>query len=497
MFQGMTAFLEAIDEKVEQHAQDHVAGAEPMTMMVKKNGGEEWGKGKKVHEVMFNYDKAGEKQGGYSCKELSKHHKPVCFAAPHVKENNVLLPKFPSQPPMQYEKTEANDLYRTVALPEKKSDGGHIAEGVMAALTMGQDVESSSLLRRRDEEIDALKQDVRRHQAIGEAARQELLRRSLQVHQLEEELRCTKSRFDEHKTKSLCLLEKTQRQCEALRRRLAAHSEDQNNTDTNNCVNVNCKNSDVNAEAAALRERLEEMEIVAASMKQEHEQLQAQVVACRRELGVAQEERHGLAQQLEFVRLDLRGAQEALDSELAAHRESKALLHRRQQELNELRAAVEKNGGTFTSAGALVSLRGNDLELRDQLLMSRQLLEKQNALEAALREAAEWRRRCERTAHKLEEERTTRVNVGLTSSSLQTARETVGFRQDFLKRASSANTAISLPIKFFAAVDAAALRFGRLLRRQPILRIAATFYIFCLHGWFLIALFMMFTPEVK
>ncbi|KEG07568.1 hypothetical protein DQ04_09411020 [Trypanosoma grayi] len=484
MFQGVTAFLEAIDERAEQHAW-------------RQQAAEEASAAEALHDdetVAF---------GGRRELDAEEVHSPLAAAAAakRAEGRNVPLPEFPAQP-AAFRNRRASSHLKSGAMVDGVGPSQTLShytlegeEATTAAASMGgggsalvveHDAESAQL-KRRDEEIDTLTRDVRRHQAASEAARQDLLQRSLQVHQLEEALREVNERFNEHKAKSRCLLEEKQREYEALRHRLERVQAD-GDPGAEDVVKGTDKD-----DVAAARQRVEELEAAIASMGAERERLQAQVAASRREVAGAHEQRLALVQQMDFLRLDLRGAQEALDSEVVAHQRSKAQLQARQRELNELRAAVEKCGGTFTVAGALVTLRSDDGDSRDQLLMSRQLLEKQNMLEAALRDAAEWRRRCERATYRLEEERTTRVAVSSSSAS-QITRDSAEFRPALLlRRGVSANKAALCVLELVAAVDATTLRIGRLLRRKPVLRVAVAFYIVCLHGW--IGMMMMMVPR--
>ncbi|RNF02461.1 hypothetical protein TraAM80_06367 [Trypanosoma rangeli] len=488
MFQGVAAFLEAVDERAEQHARQRAVEAETTALQTEMAVDAESGNGNEVSSVR-RMRAAGEEHapttlgGNLSLSPLLQQ--PVAATQcrgdtnPHNSNSNG--------------GTASSSLSATTATASAVVAGdtsissqgmrNHVEEGAAAATAlMFQGGVESALLKRRDEELDALAQDARRHQAMAEAARQELLQRSLQVHQLEESLRTVRARFDEHKAKSRCLLEYKQREYDELHRRLELQEGRTGPTGSGEKDTLN------DSDAVVARQREEELESMIASMQQEKERLEAQLAVRHREVDAAHEQRLAIVQQLDFMRLDLRGAQDALESEVAAHQRSKALLQGRQRELNELRAAVEEHGGTFTAAGTLVGLRGNDAESRNEMFFSHQLLEKQNALEAAMRDAAEWRRRCERAAARLEEERTTRVNV---THSQQLMRDAADSRPMFLRHLSSTGRLMSVVVEMMAAVDAAALRFGRLLRRQPVMRLAVVFYVLCLHAWFVMALLMI------
>ncbi|ORC89524.1 uncharacterized protein TM35_000122990 [Trypanosoma theileri] len=516
MFQGVTAFLEAIDERVEQHALQHAeeaaAAAETTAdsvMSEKRN--------EKKRKGEWNELEGGEtEKSGFGADDDYSPH-------PHVMESKARLPLFPAQPtafpnhhtpntttlysdknnnnPMDSVSAGGslmNGLRSTQTTTGKK--GHHSIEegGTLTAMETisqnGLELESTEL-KRKDEEIEALTREVRRHQAATDAAKQELLQRSLQVHQLEESLRDTRMRFDEHRAKSRCLLEEKQHEYEALRHQLELQKKEGkhlNNSENNG--NHDNDDSDLSSKVMEQQEQIEQLKGSIVSMKQESERLQAQVAASRREVSEVHEERLKLVQQIDFLRLDIRGAREALDSEISAHKRSKQMLQNRQRELNELRAAVEKNGGTFTAAGALISLRGDDIGSRDHVLLSRQLLEKQNALEAALRDAAEWRRRCDRATHRLEEERTTRVFVSQQQQQQQqqqSIRDGVENRPLLMRRGSSTNGIVYGALKFMDSVDALALRMGRGFRRYPIMRVLAVVYIACLHGWITMLMMML------
>ncbi|EAN98739.1 hypothetical protein, conserved [Trypanosoma cruzi] len=473
MLRGMTAFLEAVDERAGQLARQQAVGEEATSLEVEM-------------------EKSEEKEEGNEGRSTNGMYAAGDDPAPHALGSQVSLPPFPAQPTETHGSKNnggmAPSKKSTAAAVSPEDEGGflqgkwnHVEEGATAAaaaLMIQRDLESS-LLRRKDEEIDVLAQQVRRQQATAEAARQELLQRSLQVHQLEESLRAVRARFDEHKSKSRRLLEDKQREYEELCRRVEQQERRKHAPGSAEMDNYQ------NSKDVAARQREEELAGTIASLRREQERLEAQIAAGRREVDAAHEQRIAVAQQLEFMQLDLRGAQEALESEVTAHQRSKALLQGRQRELNELRAAVEKNGGSFTAAGALISFRGDDAGSRDNLLLSRQLLEKQNALEAAMRDAAEWRRRCERATLRLEEERTTRVNI---TNSQQLTRDAADFRPISFRRLTSTGRLTMLVVDLIATVDNIAIRFGRLLRRQPVLRLIAAFYMLFLHVWFLMAL---------
>ncbi|EKF31028.1 hypothetical protein MOQ_005141 [Trypanosoma cruzi marinkellei] len=477
MLRGMTAFLEAVDERAEQLARQQAVGEEATSLELEMESSEE------------------EEEEGNEGRSSNGMYAAGDDPAAHALGSQVSLPPFPSQP-METHGGKNNggmsSSKKATAAAVLAGDEGvflqgnwnHVEEGATAAtaaaLLIQRDLESS-LLRRKDEEIDVLAQQVRRQQATAEAARQELLQRSLQVHQLEESLRTVKARFDEHKSKSRRLLEDKQREYEELRRRIELQERREHASGSGEM------DSYQNSKDVAARQREEELAGTIASLRREQERLEAQIAAGRREVDAAHEQRIAVAQQLEFMQLDLRGAQEALESEVTAHQRSKALLQGRQRELNELRAAVEKNGGSFTAAGALISFRGDDAGSRDNLLLSRQLLEKQNALEAAMRDAAEWRRRCERATLRLEEERTTRVNI---TNSRQLTRDAVDFRPISFRRLKSTGRLTMLVVDLIATVDNIVIRVGRLLRRQPVIRLVAAFYMLFLHAWFLMALML-------
>ncbi|RNF15465.1 uncharacterized protein Tco025E_05506 [Trypanosoma conorhini] len=478
MFQGVTAFLEAVDERAEEHARQRAVAATvtataPQVEPEGDAGSGDGSEGRAVHGPH-----APTAPSGSAAAPPPFPHQPAALRGRHAEANTHGSNASGGGGASPLSAATAGDMGGTA-----QGTWSHVEEGAAAATAMmfQREVESS-LLRRKDEEIDALAQNVRRHQAAAEAARQELLQRSLQVHQLEESLRTVRARFEEHKAKSRCLLEDKQREYDELHRRLELQEGGAE------LLGNGEKDTSHGGEAAAARQREEELEGMLASMQREKERLEAQLAAGRREVDAAHEQRLAVVQQLDFARLDLRGAQEALESEVAAHQRSRALLQGRQRELNELRAAVERHGGTFTAAGTLVAFRADDAGSRDGVLFSHQLLEKQNALEAAMRDAAEWRRRCERATVRLEEERTTRVTV---THSQQLMRDAADPRPMFLRRLSSTGRLMSVVVELTAAVDAAALRFGRLLRRQPVVRLAVVFYILCLHVWFLMALLMV------
>ncbi|CCD20951.1 hypothetical protein, conserved [Trypanosoma vivax Y486] len=379
---------------------------------------------------------------------------------------SVVIPPFPAQP----------SSFPVPAVRPQMHNGLEPS----ASVTKPPVCMDTSLLRQKDDEIDALMRDVRRHQAAAEAVKRELLQRSLQVHQLEETLRDTRDRFEEHKAKSHILLEERQREYETLRLLLEQMRNDA-------VADPGAGKGDA-SDLASTQLRVSELESTAVSFEKERDWLQAQVASCMRDVVEAHEQCHVVAQKLESAQLELRGVQEALESEVAAHQRSKSLLHGRQRELNELRAAVERQGGTFSASGALITLRGEEEKMHDDRHFSRQLLDKQKALEAALNDAAEWRRRCERATHRLEEERTTRVVVPPAlvdhDSNYSTASH---FRR---MRKSNGGRLLLWAGGCVCMLDAAVLRVGLQLRRTPMLRIAVVLYIFCLHVGLLVAIML-------
>ncbi|KAH9597548.1 Golgin subfamily A member 5 [Trypanosoma melophagium] len=509
MFQGVTAFLEAIDERVEQHALQQTVNA---TDTAGADDGVELGEEKDERIKRGGNESKGTGESGFDAGD---------DYIPHGVDKQAQIPMFPAQPTsfpnhttntrVYYSEKHNNSTPTTSTTTtggggmnsiskslanglRSKQAKGPLEEGnitTMEAVSQNGLEAELSELKRRDDEIEALTREVQRHQAATDAAKQELLRRSLQVHQLEESLRDTRMRFDEHRAKSRCLLEEKQREYEALRNQLELQKKKGGGHLNNYDNNDNPSDDDPNSRVVEQEEEIEQLKGSIVSMKQEIERLQAQVAASRREVSEAHEERLKLLQQIDFLQLDIRGAREALDSEISAHKRSKQLLQNRQRELNELRAAVEKNGGTFTAAGALVSLRGDDIGSRDHVILSRQLLEKQNALEAALRDAAEWRRRCDRATHRLEEERTTRVFVSQQQQQQQSIRDGGDSRPVLMRRGNSTNGIVPNVLGLIDAVDALALRIGRGLRRFPIMRVAAIVYIACLHGWITMLMMML------
>lgn len=456
MLRGVTALLEAIDERAEQHARQAVE-----------------------RNVEINVSSCSTEGHDPAQQGMLRCNVPDGSVAIDPAGSGVVhLPTFP-EPPFPLHGFAAPPHHDDAVAPSLNTwshiEGNGIATTASALAAVGRD-SSSPLTGQKEKQIEALTQMVQQYQAAAEVAKQELLQQSLRVCKLEEALQDTKTELEEHKVKSRLLLEERQRQCEELHARLERrkesvpfyHSDDipgQAESHFEGVEGVKTEEGDV----GDLRNSV-------TSLQRQREWLEAQVAAGRRETTEFRQRHSAVLQDLEFLKADLKGVQEALDSEVAAHNHSKALLQSRQRELNELRAAVERNGGTFTASGALVALRPDGRKEGD-VLLSRQLLEKHKAMETALRDAAEWRRRCERMTNRLEEERTARVSieapypmgeVGEPHSVTFFGEEYNGVVGQFIGKCGH-------------VLDSTALHTARLLRRSSPLRIFTMVYIVCLH----------------
>nr|CCC93322.1 conserved hypothetical protein [Trypanosoma congolense IL3000] len=459
MLRGVTALLEAIDERAERHA-------------------------RQVAEEKKNDRDGSFPLTGNSAAQQSVAGDLSVDMAPSLTDAGLgpmRLPTFPAPPfPVRSSAAPAGqDESNTTSLKA----WSHIERDAVAAVAeFAEKEDDASIMKLKDEEIEALTNSLRHHRAATEVTRKELLERSLRVHQLEEALREMEMQFKEHKTKSHLLMKQKQREYEALLSRFENENECGSKCQKRgDCMKGigSCEEGNGAEEVVTTgaQEDVNDLENDTRALRQERDWLRAQLTSCQRELDDALQSVQVATQEVDFLRLDLRGAQEALESEVSAHQRSKALLQRRQHELNDLRSAVEKNGGTFTTSGALVTLRGDGGREGDVVILSRQLLEKQKALEEAMRDASEWRRRCERVTHKLEEERTTRVSVHV-PQTVHDPEETYHVRIHRMKH----NDAASHWVRgIFAVVDTVALYVGRQLRRSPMLRICSVLYFVCLH----------------
>lgn len=242
------------------------------------------------------------------------------------------------------------------------------------------------------------------------AARDELGRREAEAGAMGRAAADAQAALESYRASSRRMLEEKEREIAALVGRLA-------NTNTSGAgVGLALGTGTDSTAAAAAADKISRLESRAEEAAADCARLQGLLAAADRDRQQSQQRQHALSSEVDGLRLDVRALAETLEGETAAREEAAEQLRRTRAELHSARTQLETLGGGIrgatastttttaaalgassspsepTAAAAIASLEGalSESQQRGQVL-SFQLLERQTAMEASGREAAEWR----------------------------------------------------------------------------------------------------------